>query len=76
MKKKMLGLWQESLGNVREIRERGDTAVLTLEGVGDIALRNDRDLISKLRRAIGQRIGILRTDIPGREYIFRKFTRR
>ena len=74
--KKMLGLWQESLGNVREIRERGDTAVLTLEGVGDIALRNDRDLISKLRRAIGQRIGILRTDIPGREYIFRKFTRR
>jgi len=73
---KRLGLWQESLGNVREIRERGDTAVLTLEGVGDIALRNDRDLISKLRRAIGQRIGILRTDIPGREYIFRKFTRR
>ena len=60
------------MGNVREIRERGDTAVLTLEGVGDIALRNDRDLISKLRRAIGQRIGILRTDVPGKEYILRQ----
>ena len=70
--KKMLGLWQESLGNVREIRERGDTAVLTLEGVGDIALRNDRDLISKLRRARGQRVGILRTDVPGKEYILRQ----
>jgi len=70
--KKRLNLWEEGLGNVREIRERGDTAVLTLEGVGDIILRNDRSLISKLRRARGQRIGILRTDVPGKEYILRQ----
>ncbi|MHA1280223.1 MAG: hypothetical protein ACTSQ8_23830 [Candidatus Helarchaeota archaeon] len=63
------------MGNVREIRERGDTAVLTLDGVGDIAIKNDKSLISKLRGARGQRVGILRTDVPGKEYILRKFTR-
>jgi len=43
--------------------------------VGDIAIKNDKSLISKLRGARGQRVGILRTDVPGKEYILRKFTR-
>jgi len=67
--------WSEAVGNVKEIKEEGDIAILSLEGVGDIAIKNDKSLISKLKKAMGQRVGILKTDIPGREYIFRKFTR-
>jgi len=67
--------WAEAVGNVQGIKENGDVVVLTLEGVGEIAIKNDRSLISKLKKAMGQRVGILKTDIPGREYIFRKFTR-
>ena len=66
--------WSEAVGNVKEIKEEGDIAILSLEGVGDIAIKNDKSLISKLKKAIGQRIGILRTDIPGRKYVLRKLT--
>ena len=67
--------WAEAVGNVRSVKEEGDIAILTLEGVGDISLDKDKSLMSKLRKARGRRIGILRTDIPGHEYILRKFTR-
>jgi len=66
--------WSEAVGNVKEIKEEGDIAILSLEGVGDIAIKNDKSLISKLKKAMGQRIGILRTDIPGRKYVLRKLT--
>jgi len=67
--------WAEAVGDVQGIKESGDAIILSLRGTGDIILRNDRDLISKLKKAMGQRIGILRTDIPGREYILKRFTR-
>jgi len=71
---KKLELWQEAIGDVKGIKEEKDIIVLTLEGVGDIAIDGDKWLISKLRKTAGQRIGILRTDIPGREYVLRKLT--
>jgi len=60
------------VGNVQGIKESGDIIILSLNGVGDIILRNDRDLISKLKKAMGQRVGILRTKMPGKEYILRR----
>jgi len=66
--------WSEAVGDVKEIKEEGDIAILSLEGVGDIAIKNDKSLILKLKKAMGQRIGILRTDIPGRKYVLRKLT--
>jgi len=67
--------WAEAVGNLQGIKENGDIVVLTLEGVGDIVIKSDRSLISKLKKAMGQRVGILKTDIPRHEYILRKFTR-
>lgn len=71
---KKLELWQEAVGKIEEVKEEGEIAILNLENVGKVAINNDRQLISKLKKAIGQRIGILRTDIPGHEYILRELT--
>jgi len=67
-----LELWQEAVGVLKNIKKEGDFTVLNLGSVGDLILRSDGVLISKLKKLMGERIGILRTDVPGKEYILRK----
>lgn len=66
--------WEEVVGVLESIKEESEESILTLDGVGDIVIKNNKQLTPKLKKAVGQRIGILRTDIQGREYVLRKLT--
>lgn len=62
--------WQEVLGVLKRIEIHGGKAFLT---IGDIEVAiPDVGFVERLEGRIGQRVGILRTDLEGREYLFRE----
>lgn len=60
--------FEEFAGSLKELCER-DGALITL--IGKIHLALPLDMEQSLRPLIGQKITILRTDVPGKQYIFR-----
>ena len=60
--------FEEFAGLLKELFEQdGDLIAL----IGTIRLALPLDMVQSLRPLIDQRITILRTDIPGKQYIFR-----
>jgi len=58
--------WQEIVGILRSITEENEELKVI---VGKYVLYLPLYLKKELRKHIGKRIGILRTDIPGKEYL-------
>jgi len=68
-----LGLWQEMVGTIVGVEQRGGTVVVTFRhGVGVVVPGDALQSITQLRTAVGKRGSILRTDVPAREYLVRK----
>ena len=60
--------YEEAVGLLNEIIEK-DGILVTLIGKIHLALPSDLEL--SLQPMIGQRIAILRTDLPSKQYLFR-----
>jgi hypothetical protein len=60
--------YEETVGNLVELTK---THGLLIAMISSIALILPLEMESKLRPLLGMRLGILRTDIPGKEYLTR-----
>jgi hypothetical protein len=67
---KCLDFYAEAVGTLSELTE--DQGFL-IARISKVVLILPREMENKLRPLIGKRIGVLRTDIPGREYLVRIF---
>ena len=65
--------WQEAMGRVLRI----NNGVVALEGVGEVDVSDSCDgiLEEKIQGLLGQKVAILRTDVPDREYLLREVKR-
>lgn len=63
-----LSLYEECLGPLGSLTCRDGTLIAS---IGEIQLALPAELEQSFRPLIGQRIAILRTDIPGKQYLFR-----
>ena len=63
-----LAYFEEAVGILHEIMEQ-DGAIITL--IGKIRLALPQELELSLRPLIGQKVAILHTDIPQKQYLFR-----
>lgn len=63
-----LAPYEEAIGELLEIENDGHATVARL---GRITLLLPIEMAEVLRPSIGLKIGILRTDIPGKEYLVR-----
>jgi hypothetical protein len=65
-----IGIYEEAVGILSELTE--DQGFL-IARISKVILAFPYEMEDKLRPLIGKRIGVLRTDIPGREYLVRIF---
>ena len=63
-----LGFYEEAVGILNELTEENG---LLIARISDLALILPLEMEDKLRPLVGIRMGILRTDIPGRDYLLR-----
>ena len=73
MNEQMLEVWEEAVGTLTGIKD--DCFIITLEftTVWKVEVpRISKDLIKKFDGMIGKHIGVLRTDLPGREILLRE----
>ena len=66
----VLGYWMEIRGLLRRLKEQDDGI---LAEIGTLNVAFPAELKDALYPHLGQRIAILRTDIPGREFLTRVF---
>jgi len=71
--KHLLEQWQDAIGKLVNIHHDLDLTYLTFDGLGtDVVLISpNKDVINFLESMIGHRVGVLRTNIPGKEYCYR-----
>jgi len=77
MNDKSLKQWQEVVGNLTGVKD--DHFMITLEftTVWTVEVpRISKDLVKKLKGMIGKQIGVLCTDIPGKEVLVREIKKR
>jgi hypothetical protein len=67
-KKYRLGIFEEAVGTLTELVE--DEGIL-IARISEVILALPHEVADRLRPLIGQRIGVLRTDIPKKEYLVR-----
>jgi hypothetical protein len=63
-----LGFFEEAVGVLTELAEENG---LLIARISDLALILPLEMEDKLRPLVGTRMGILHTDIPGRDYLLR-----
>ena len=63
-----LGHYEEALGSFEDLEEIDGSLIAK---IGKIRIILPQSLEQSLRQLVGQRIAILRTDIPQKEYLFR-----
>ena len=66
----LLSLYEEVLGRLGGLTCRDGTLIAS---IGKIQLALPAELEKSLRPLIGQKVAILRTDIPDKQYLFRVF---
>lgn len=73
MSKHLLEHWQDVIGQLLDIRHDGDLTYLTFDGLDKevVLVAPKENVINFLNRMIGERVGVLRTNIPGKEYCYR-----
>jgi hypothetical protein len=64
----LLSIYGEVLGPLGSLTCQDGTLIAS---IGEIQLALPAELEQNLRSLVGQKIAILRTDIPGKEYLFR-----
>jgi len=73
----MLKEWQEAVGDLTEVKDDGFVITLEFTTIWGVEVpRMTKDLIKKFKGMVGKRIGVLRTDIPGKEILVREIKRK
>ena len=68
MNDKILKEWEEAVGTLTAVKDEGYAITLEFTTVWHVQVpRMSNDLIKKFNRMIGKKIGVLRTDVPGKE---------
>jgi hypothetical protein len=70
-KRQRLGIFEEVVGTLSEITQENGFLIAEISGF-EIVLPSEME--DKLFPLLGKRVGILRTDIPGKEYLVRIVT--
>lgn len=65
-----LNLWEEAVGPLNELDKKDN---LLIAKIGQVSLIFPLELDEKMQPNIGKRIGILHTDIPNKQYLFRVY---
>lgn len=74
MNEHVLKEWHEAIGKLTGVKEENDTITMQFTAVWSInVVKASDDLTKKLQGMIGKKIGVLRTDIPGREILLREY---
>jgi len=68
-----LGLYEEVLGDLCDLTTIDNA---TIAQIGNIPVILPLDMEPRLKPLLGSRIAILRTDVPGKEYLFRSLSLR
>jgi len=69
----MLKEWHEAVGKLTAVTEEDDIITMEFTAIWSIKVpKASEDLTKKLQEMIGKTIGVLRTDIPGREILLRE----
>ena len=66
-----LSPWMETVGHLKEIKTMDDRVMAS---IGPVQVLLPEDIGEKLKGHIGQRIAILKTDLPNKEYLVRTLT--
>jgi len=73
MKDKILKEWEEVVGKLTAVKDEGYAITLVFTTVWHVEVpRLSNALIKKFNRMIGMKIGVLRTDVPGKEVLCRE----
>ena len=77
MKDLILKEWEESIGDLTDLKDDGFVITLEFTTIWSVEVpRMTKDLIKKFKGMVGARIGVLRTDIPGKEILVREIKRK
>ena len=69
----MLKEWEEAVGKLTNVMDNEDYLHLEFTTVWSIGIpKISESLTKKIHKMIGENIGIIRTDIPGKEILVRK----
>lgn len=71
MSEKRLALWEEVIGLLNSVKAQDDIIWVDMS-VGRLRIPFQKPIFEKLRKMIGKKIAILRTDIKGKEYLLRE----
>lgn len=70
VKQDMLKEWEEVVGMLTNVKDDDEDILLEFTSVMTVRIpKTTDDLTKKLQDLIGKRIGVLRTDVPGKEIL-------
>lgn len=73
MKDLILKEWQEAIGELIAVKDEGYAIKLEFKAIWCVQVpRMSNDLMKEFNQMIGKKIGVLRTDIPGKEVLCRE----
>ena len=67
-KRQRLGIFEEAVGTLSELAQEDGILIAEISGFGIVL---PLEIEAKLALLVGKRVGILRTDIPQKEYLVR-----
>ena len=67
-----LEIWEEAVGELRKVMVHHDAIFVYLSIVSILKIPYQKGLLEKLKRLKGKEVGILHTDIEGKEYLLRE----
>ncbi len=71
MSGKRLAIWEEVIGFLNSVEAQDDIIWVDMS-VGRLRIPFQQPLFEKLRKMIGKKIAILRTDVEQKEYLLRE----
>lgn len=66
---KTLNIWEEAIGNLKNIEENGDRLTLDFGNGKKVSIPNELKLKKKIKGKIGKKIGIVHTDLKDKEFL-------
>jgi len=76
-KSDMLKEWGEVVGTLNNVKDDGEDILLEFTSVCNVRIpKTTSEVTKKLQDMVGKRIGVLRTDVPGKEILIEDETRK
>lgn len=65
--------WEEIIDRLKSVKREDDTLIVQMEKSGKIEIPFGANIfLTMFESAVGKKVAIIRTDIPGKEYLIRE----